>query len=228
MNYKRKGFTLVAPVLLCVLLCLPLSLDAQDTAEIVFDFEGAPNKQGVPDPWKLKVKSGKSRVQVVKEANGSVARFVCEDASFSLQREIKIDTKKYPFLEWQWKAVRLPPNGDLRKSGTNDQALQILLAFSGNKILSYVWDTNAPEGTVGSESVPWPIGLSVKAVVVKSGTGEVGQWLVMKRNVYDDYRRLFGIEPGALQGLRVQTNCQHTGSTAEGHFGKISLSAAGR
>ena len=101
---------------------------------------------------------------------------------------------------------------------TNDQGLQFFVAFEGKKILSYVWDTNAPEGTITEESVPWPVSLTIKVIVVKSGISDTGKWLTVRRNVYDDYRKFFNEEPLRVEGIRVQMNTQHTGGSAEGVF----------
>lgn len=186
-----------------------------------FEFDGRTVKEGVPEPWTLKVKGGDAQVRVMSEGDRKVLHVICSDASFSLQRETQIDTSQFPKLQWSWMALQLPPKGDLRKGSTNDQALQLLLAFENKKIISYVWDSNAPEGTISDESVPWPISLKIKVVVVKSGKTDTGSWVQLERNVHDDYLKLFGEAPGLLKGVRVQTNCQHTDGSAEGFFGNI-------
>ena len=47
------------------------------------------------------------------------------------------------------------------------RALQLLVAFEGRKILSYIWDSNAPEGTVADESIAWPVSLKVKVLTLE-------------------------------------------------------------
>lgn len=188
-----------------------------------FEFDGETVKEGIPEPWTLKVKNGDASVRIVSEGGRKVLHLVCNDSSFSLQCETEVDVRKFPHLQWSWMVLKLPPEGDLRKGKTNDQALQLLLAFEKKKIISYVWDSNAPEGTISDESVGWPVNLKIKVVVVRSGKADMGNWVGLERNVYDDYVRLFGEEPGLLKGVRVQTNCQHTGAVAEGFFGEIHL-----
>ena len=201
-------------------------LEAAPPGATVFDFAGALNEQGVPRPWKLKVKSGEAHVNMVEEQQAKVLHLPCKDASFAVERATKVDVRHAPVLTWTWKAVELSPRGDVRSSGTNDQVLQLLLGFHGKKVLSYIWDTQAPVGTVADESIGWPISVTLKVLVVQSGQAEVGRWLTMTRNVLDDYQRLFGEKPPLLEGIRVQSNCQNSEATAEGYMGTIRFSSS--
>ncbi|RJQ41749.1 MAG: DUF3047 domain-containing protein [Nitrospiraceae bacterium] len=201
-----------------------VKLSLSDAQSIIFDFDGKINSSGVAAPWELKEKSGNADVKIISDSSEKVIQLKCDDASFSLGREVKVDVKNYPYVTWKWKVLKLPPKGDVRKDKTNDQVLQLLVAFEGRKILSYIWDSNAPEGTVTEESVAWPVSLRIKIITVKSGAADIGKWLTMTRNVYDDYRKFFKEEPPYVKGVRVQTNCQHTESIGEGYFGKIILS----
>ncbi len=203
-------------------------IEAAPAGAMVFDFTGPLNAQGVPTPWKLKVKSGDAQVAMAEERQRNVLHLPCKDASFAVERATKIDVRHAPVLTWTWKAVQLPPRGDVRTSDANDQVLQLLLGFDGKKVLSYIWDTQAPVGTVADESIGWPVSLTLKVLVVQSGYAAVGTWVSMTRNVLEDYRQLFGAEPPLLEGIRVQSNCQNSASTAEGYMGPIHLSPAPR
>ncbi|MDP2279956.1 MAG: DUF3047 domain-containing protein [Nitrospirota bacterium] len=191
---------------------------------IVFGFDGKINSDGIASPWKLKEKYGAANVKIVSDSGEKVVQLKSDNASFSIGREVNVDIKNYPYLAWRWKASKLPPHGDVRSGKTNDQALQLLVAFEGRKILSYIWDSNAPEGTVTDESIAWPVSLKVKVLTLKSGTSDAGKWLTVTRNVYDDYRKLFNEDPPHVKGIRIQTNSQHTESIGEGYVGKIVFS----
>jgi hypothetical protein len=39
--------------------------------------------------------------------------------------------------------------------------------------------------------------------------------------VYDDYKKLFGEEPRAVEGVRLQINSQHTETSAESNFADV-------
>jgi hypothetical protein len=63
--------------------------------------------------------------------------------------------------------------------------------------------------------------MTIKAVVVRSGGSETGRWLTETRNVYNDFKKLFGREPQSVGGIRIQINSQHTSSAAESYFADL-------
>jgi len=187
-------------------------------------FDGALNAKGLPADWNLKVHEGTAKANLVAEKGEKVLHMKSSDSSFALDRDVAVDVREYPYLVWSWKAVSLPPQGDVREKSKDDQALQLLVGFKDGRVLSYVWDTNAPEGTVVSESLPWPLSVKIKVLVVESGGTDVGKWITNTRNVYNDYKRLFGKEPPAVAKVRLQMNTQYTGDSAEGFVGGILFS----
>ncbi len=176
---------------------------------------------GVPAGWQLKEKSGKADFAVVQDEGIPALRLRSADTSYSFQKEVHVDLKQFPILTWKWKVTKLPAGGDFRKSGTDDQAAQLFLAFSKTRAIVYIWDTTAPQGTMGDAAAPFF--MSIKTVVVRSGKTGNGEWITETRNVYDDYRRLFGEEPGVVAGVRIQINSQHTGTSAESYFADVAF-----
>jgi hypothetical protein len=87
-----------------------------------------------------------------------------------------------------------------------------------SRIIGYVWDTQAPIGTVvRSES-----SALVTYVVLHSGTAEAGRWLTETRNVYDDYTMIFGEAPTETVGaVSVAIDSNDTRTSAESYVGAI-------
>ncbi len=204
----------------CMLAFLLASLPAvADDSVVVADFSAWHTAKGVPPDWDLKVKSGKAEFLVSADDGLTALHLKSTDSSFSLQHGVNIDLKRYPVLAWKWKVTTLPKGGDFRKSGTDDQAAQLFIAFSARKSIVYIWDTTAPEGLEESTS-PAPF-LTVMVVVVRSGAAQAGKWLTETRNVYEDYKKLYGEEPPPVKGVRIQINSQHTGTFAESAFADV-------
>jgi hypothetical protein len=67
---------------------------------------------------------------------------------------------------------------------------------------------------------PVPL-MTVKVVVVRSGPAETGKWITESRNVYEDYKKLYGSEPPTVNGVRLQINSQHTKTSAESYFADV-------
>ena len=198
--------------------CRAGAVQAEDTIMIT-DFSSGVDAQGIPVGWELKEKSGKADFSTEKDDGLAVLHLRSNDTSFSIQRSVTVDLRRYPLLTWKWKVTKLPLGGDFRRSKTDDQAAQLFLAFTKTKAIVYIWDTTAPQGLM--EDAPAPFFMNIKAVVVRSGAAETGRWIREMRNVYEDYRRLFGEEPPAVGGVRLQINSQHTGTSAESYFADV-------
>jgi hypothetical protein len=183
---------------------------------IVADFSSDLGNGGHPSGWQLQEKTGKADYKVVRDNGIPALRLRSEDTSFALQKAVDINPLLYPMLSWKWKVTKLPEGGDFRKTNTDDQAAQIFLAFSNRKTIAYIWDTTAPAGAVDSAS-PIPF-VSVKAIVVRSGSDDAGRWITEKRNVLKDYKTLYGEDPPVLAGIRIQINSQHTATSGESFF----------
>ncbi|HYB44389.1 MAG TPA: DUF3047 domain-containing protein, partial [Candidatus Methylomirabilis sp.] len=132
--------------------------------------------------------------------------------------------RQYPILQWRWKVVLLPKAGDARKKETDDEAAQLYITFPRfpsavrSRIIGYIWDSTAPVGTIfPSQKVS-----TVTFVVVRSGEADLNKWLTDTRNVLEDYKRIYGEEPGESVGVvAVSINSQNTRSRAEALFGEI-------
>lgn len=163
--------------------------------------------------WELKENKGKAKTYIADDGGVKVYCMKSDKASFSIQRDINVDVKEYPYVTWRWKVNELPENGDFRNSKKDDQAAQFFVAFDGDDSICYIWDSTAPVGSTADQSIPWVVG--IKVVVVDSGKNNVGKWISVTRNVHDDYVKLYGEEPPVAEGLRFQINSQYTADTAE-------------
>jgi hypothetical protein len=213
----------VLSLILTQLFCFLFITSGYSEKKIEIFFEGSLDRDGVPQGWKLKEKTGEAEFKILREDGETIAYFKSIAASFSLERPLSIDPKRYPYISWKWKVLRLPLGGDTRLKSKNDQAAQIIIAFKGRKTISYIWDTVAPEGSISDESIGWPVNVKIKIITVKSGASDLNQWVSFKRNIVEDYKRLYHEKPPLIKGLRVQINSQHTGTVAETLFGKIIL-----
>jgi hypothetical protein len=176
----------------------------------------------LPDGWRIKVTRGTPMVNVVSDSQGAVVQLRSRASSFGIERPLDIDPAQFPYLTWRWKVDELPPGGDFRHLRTDDQAAQILVAFEDRRILTYIWDSTAPAGTIASaSSIPL---LRIFAIVCRSGNADLGQWLSESRNVVRDFESAYGRRRvPRIRGIRLQINTQHTGTSAESYFGDVAF-----
>ena len=211
-----------------MILTAAIAVSAESPAIVVEDWSTQPSGgAGIPDGWTGQSwGSPRYDFTVVTDGSERVLHLKSRGDNSTISKEIKIDVRELPLLVWRWKAVALPAGGDCRKRATDDQAAQVYVAFprfptaARSRIIGYVWDTTAPAGTiVKSESSSL-----VTYVVVRSGTAELGRWLTETRNVYDDFRRIYGEAPTEPVGaVSVAIDSNDTRSSAESYVGAISF-----
>ena len=209
-------------------LFLALAAEALTAILQVEDWSAVPaGTKGIPPGWKSEQNWGSPAYDFVVEHDGPARKVLhlrSKGDSSAIAKEVRVDAKDTQFLEWRWKAVTLPKGGDARKKATDDQALQIYVVFERfpsmirSRIIGYIWDSTAPVGTIiKSEKTG-----RVTYVVVRSGLRDLGKWLDESRNVFEDYRRIYGEEPQELiKAVSLATDSDDTGSSAEGYVAQI-------
>jgi hypothetical protein len=224
----RATIGLVTAVsLLAMALATGGPLSAADAPTVsVEDWSKQPEgKTGIPDGWKGQTwGSPKYEFRIVTQGGRKALHLKSQNDSSTISKEIKVDVKSHPVLQWSWQAVTLPKGGDARKSATDDQAAQLYVTFPRfpsqvrSRIISYLWDTSAPAGAVFKSE---KTGL-VTYVVVRSGPGDLGKWITESRNVLEDYQKIYGEPPAEEVGaISISIDSNDTRSSAESYFGEI-------
>jgi hypothetical protein len=195
---------------------------------VVDRFSEGLNNDGIPKGWSLeKSPGGESKISLEQDKEGSFLHILSVNDTFGLKKEMSFDIRKYPYLTWRWKALRLPKEGDIRKRETDDQAGQVYALFPkfpttvNTRSMGYIWDSNAPLGFSGTSTAY----SKMKYFVLQSGTGKLDQWIWETRNVYEDYKKLFQEEPPTAGGILLYINTQHTQGSAEIEYGDLFFSS---
>jgi hypothetical protein len=176
--------------------------------------------RGVPGGWK-----GQSwgfsayDLEIVSDSGRSVLRLRSTGESSTISRDLNgtIDLKQTPILEWTWKAVALPSGGNACRKESDDQAAQVYVVWQTTLIIGYVWDSTAPAGTIcKSQKMS-----GVTYVIVRSGAEQLGKWITERRNVLEDFRRIYGETPDKPSAVALAIDSNDTGSNAGSLFGSI-------
>ena len=214
-------------VFLAVLVAISI-LSAQHGAIVVEDWsKQAAGTTGIPNGWKGQIwGSPKYDFTVEAQSPSKVLHLKSQGDSSNISREIKVDVKQYPVLQWRWQAVTLPKGADSRRKETDDQACQVYVTFPRfpslvrSRIISYVWDSTAPAGTIVQSQKT----SLVTYVILRSGPAELNQWLTETRNVHEDYKKIYGEEPGEQVGaISIGIDSDDTQSTAECFVGELAF-----
>jgi hypothetical protein len=209
---------------LCCLLVLALvgAAFSSQLALIVFNPESW-GKGRIPPDWRMKVNHGHADIDSCSGGSEPCVRFKSVDSSFGVEHGLDVDPNETPFLTWHWKVTELPPGADFRHTATDDQAAQVLVLFADHRVLSYIWDSTAPQGAMDANGSYWLV--HVFAIVCESGPAQTGKWLTESRNIVTDFKQAFGKPAPEIKGIRLQINSQHTGSSAESYFGEVAFRA---
>ena len=188
--------------------------------------------RGIPTGWRpYETIGGRPAYDfTVVENDGRRALLLkSHDDHSTIARELHVDLRATPILEWSWKAVQLPAGGDIRRKETSDLTAHIYViwprfpAMVRSRLIGYVWDAAAPVQTVEKSRKTG----SVHFFVLRSGPGELGRWLTERRNVLEDYRRVFGEDPEDPRALALSIDTNDTHSEAEALIGRIAFLSAG-
>lgn len=182
--------------------------------------------RGIPAGWQGQSwGSPKYEFTVVDNDGHRVLHLRSQGEGSTISKDIKgkVDLKQTPILEWSWKAVVLPKGGDSRRKATDDQAAQVYVAWPRfpeavrSRIIGYVWDTTAPVGLVAPSEKTG----TVTYIIVRSGTADLGRWVTERRNVVEDFRRIYGEAPEAPGAVSIAIDSNDTTSSAESFMGSI-------
>ncbi len=243
--HGRNAFVWCIGIGLCLVL-LAGTLQAESPATVhVGAFSHAQAGGPYPDSWKPLTfhKIDKHTEYSLVEDDGTVVvKAVSRASSSGLTREITIDPKQYPIVEWRWKIENVLQKGDVTtKQGDDYPArLYITFAYDESKIdfldqmqyelaralhgkypptgaINYIWESRSPVGTM----VPNPYTDRAIMIVIESGADKVGQWVTESRNLYEDYQKAFGDDPPAVSGVAVMTDTDNTQESAVAYYGDI-------
>ena len=219
--------TRLAGALVGLLAALPaVALGAVAGTVVVEDWSKHPvGAKGIPEGWRGGQTWGTPAYDftVAEESPTKALHLRSRADSSTISKQVKVNLKDTPILEWQWKAVTLPKGGDARTKHTDDQAIQLYVTWERfpklvrSRIIGYIWDSTAPAGSVIKSQ---KTGL-ITYIVVRSGTTNLGKWLTEARNVYEDYRRIYSEEPDEPSAVSIAIDSDDTNSSAEAYIGAI-------
>jgi hypothetical protein len=237
-NRGKKIFSqrmIIFPILLVVLFGFLSGAMLADAVSVipVAQFQAAVSENGLPPGWILQQYKGTPHFRINHNAMPPHLRMISSgETAFGVKKDLSVNIREYPHLNWTWKAEKLPDGGDIRQKDRDDQSIQIYLVFDipGNRglfskspSLAYIWDNKAPKDTLVKS--PQLMLSNVRYLVLRNGQDTLRTWFTEKRNVLADYCRAFGAQPDRgpiiVKGVLLFINTHHTKSDAEGCIGNI-------
>jgi hypothetical protein len=210
-------------------------------------FSAAKPGTTVPSEWSTWTMSrlrALSQYQLVNDGGATVLKGYAKNSASGLLHDLDLDVRERPILSWRWKVMDLAPSED----SPDDSPVRILVNFDGDRSklpfsdrlfydqfrlftgndlpyagVMYVWGSKTPkDGSVVNKYTT-----RIKIIAVESGREKLGQWLAESRNVADDFRHLFGEEPGRIVSVGLMTEAEAGGRALEAYYGDLAFHSPG-
>jgi len=214
-----------ALILLLLIFTLPSGSLAEDSSmnpacEIIIDDFA----NGIKPGWQTKSFKGTTEYTWTRENGKTYVKAVSNAAASGLYYKIEYDPKQYPYISWQWKVDNIIAKGDASQKSGDDYGARIYVVFPAfffwnTRAINYIWANKLPK----EEAVPNPYTSNNIMLSIQSGPAETGKWLTETRNIYEDYKRVFGKEPPSVGAIAIMTDTDNTGESASAGYGPIAV-----
>jgi len=168
-----------------------------------------------------------TRYRLTEEDGSVVLQAESRKQASGLIYEIDVDLASYPILVWRWKVEDILPAGNALTKEGDDYPARVYVVFPhwfkpNTRSINYIWANRLAQGEV----VPNPFFGNARMLAVQSGNEQAGTWITECRNVYQDYRKIFGAAPPTAGAIALMTDTDNTGGQARAWYADIRLVAA--
>ena len=187
----------------------------------VEDFEGYP-VQSFPEKWRRRSEAARKIYRVESEDGNHFLHAHADKQAVQIGLEQLIDPAKFRRLRWRWRVHALPQGADERTAEKHDAAAQVYVVFDNQylpRVIKYIWSA----GLSGGTSFTNPLYGRGRVIVLRSGSAGKGEWHQETVDFYHDYKRLFGEEPGRVQGIGILSSSDSTGSVVSADYDDFAL-----
>ena len=190
----------------------------------VFDF--TQKELSELDVRKVRGADNETIYTVGSNENGNFLKAVADNAASGLGKEIKIDLNKTLFINITWKIERdLPGIKENTKKGHDFAARVFAVKKTGatplsNRAINYVFSSN---NEIGFNS-PSPYTKKSIDNVLASTKKNINEWVTVKANVKEDFKKFHDLEVNELDGLAIMSDTDNSKMKAIAYFQNIYFS----
>ena len=176
---------------------------------------------------KVRGADNKTIYSIGKNESGNFLKAVADNAASGLGKEVKINLNKTPFINITWKIEKdLAGIKEDTKKGHDFAARVFAVKKTGatplsNRAINYVFSSN---NDVGSN---WPSPYTKKSIdnVLASTQNNLNEWITVKANVKEDFKRFHNLDVDELDGLAIMSDTDNSKMTAVAYYQNIFFSA---
>ena len=176
---------------------------------------------------KVRGADNKTIYTVGSNENGNFYKAVADNAASGLGKEVKINLNKTPFINITWKIEKdLPGIKENTKKGHDFAARVFAVKKTGatplsNRAINYVFSSNNEIGF----SSPSPYTKKSVDNVLASTKENLNQWITVKSNVKEDFKKFHDLDVNELDGLAIMSDTDNSKMKAVTYYQNIYFSA---
>ena len=196
------------------------------TAEIkVFDF--TENELSNLQVRKVRGADNETIYTLGSNEAGNFYKAVADNAASGLGKEIKIDLNKTPYINITWKIEKdLTGIKENSKKGHDFAARVFAVKKTGatplsNRAINYVFSSNNDVGF----NAPSPYTKKSMDNVIASTKNNLNEWVTVKSNVKEDFKRFHNLDVNELDGLAIMSDTDNSKLKAIAYYQNIYFSA---
>ena len=196
-------------------------------AEEIKIFEFTNEELAELDVRKVRGADNKTIYTVGSNDNGNFLKAIADNAASGLGKEIKIDLNRTPFINITWKVEKgLTGIKENSKKGHDFAARVFVIKKTGatplsNRAINYVFSSN---NEVGTNSLSPYTKKSVDNVLA-STKNNLNEWITVKANVKEDFKRLHDLNVDELDGLAIMSDTDNSKMKSIAYFQNIYFSS---
>ena len=175
---------------------------------------------------KVRGAENKTIYTIGSNENGNFLKAVADNAASGLGKEVKIDLNKTPFINITWKIEKdLPGIKENTKKGHDFAARVFAVKKTGatplsNRAINYVFSSNNEIGF----SSPSPYTKKSIDNVLASTKKNLNEWVTVKANVKEDFKRFHDLDVNELDGLAIMSDTDNSKMKAIAYYQNIYFS----
>ena len=176
---------------------------------------------------KVRGADNKTIYSIGSNENGNFLKSVADNAASGLGKEIKIDLNRTPFINITWKVEKgLTGIKENSKKGHDFAARVFVIKKTGatplsNRAINYVFSSNNEVGT----NSPSPYTKKSVDNVLASTKNNLDEWITVKANVKEDFKRLHNLDVDELDGLAIMSDTDNSKMKSVAYFQNIYFSS---
>jgi len=184
------------------------------------DFE-----KGLTKRWEPVKFEGLTEYSVRKDDGNAVLQARAASSASGLGTKAEFALKPNTTFTWRWKIDKTPPGASDDTKKTFDHTVRLFVAFKTSlgppRTINYVWANK----TAAGKTFQHPSSSRARFIVLESGDTKAGQWIKESRDLYADWKSLFGDEPPNVVSIGLMTDSDGTDSTVTGWYDDLQITS---